>query len=241
MKTVAIHQPHYMPWLGYLDKMQKADEFVVMDDVQLTDRSPMRRNKFLQLGKGESYLSLNIEKKGYREKRTRDIHLSDWRENRRNHLRFLELNYKKTAGYEEVMPLVTRYLEQDFNYLIEVDLATMELLREIYGISTPLVMQSSLDYDHNAKNNDLILSLCLASKANRYLSGRGARSYMNVEGFRARGIDVAFQVFSYPVYEQYKQDEFISNLSGIDMAMQLGIEAAQTLFMRNAVEEDWHE
>ena len=56
MKTVAMHQPHYFPWLGYLDKMAKADEFVVLDEVQFTDGSPMSRNRFLQVD-GEAALS----------------------------------------------------------------------------------------------------------------------------------------------------------------------------------------
>ena len=55
MKTVAMHQPHYFPWLGYLDKMAKADEFVVLDEVQFTDGSPMSRNRFLQVD-GEAKL-----------------------------------------------------------------------------------------------------------------------------------------------------------------------------------------
>lgn len=57
MKTVAMHQPHYFPWLGYLDKMAKADEFVVLDEVQFTDGSPMSRNKLL-LFDGCNYRSL---------------------------------------------------------------------------------------------------------------------------------------------------------------------------------------
>ena len=65
MKTVAMHQPHYFPWLGYLDKMAKADEFVVLDEVQFTDGSPMSRNRFLQVDGEAKLLSLSVEKKGY--------------------------------------------------------------------------------------------------------------------------------------------------------------------------------
>ena len=76
MKTVAMHQPHYFPWLGYLDKMAKADEFVVLDEVQFEDGSPMSRNRFLQVDGEAKLLSLSVEKKGYLEKPTRDVRLS---------------------------------------------------------------------------------------------------------------------------------------------------------------------
>lgn len=62
MKT-AIHQPHYFPWLGYMDKMAKTDQFIILDEVQLTDRSPMVRNKFLTFCGREETLSLSIQKK----------------------------------------------------------------------------------------------------------------------------------------------------------------------------------
>jgi len=31
---VAIHQPQFMSWLGYFDKMGRADCFVLLDNVQ---------------------------------------------------------------------------------------------------------------------------------------------------------------------------------------------------------------
>ena len=42
---VAAHQPHYMPWLGYLDKMAKADLFVVMDDLQYEAQNFQNRQR----------------------------------------------------------------------------------------------------------------------------------------------------------------------------------------------------
>ena len=48
---VAAHQPHYMPWLGYLDKLAKADLFVVMDDLQYEAQNFQNRQRLkLQSG-----------------------------------------------------------------------------------------------------------------------------------------------------------------------------------------------
>ena len=34
MILVAIHQPNFFPWLGYFDKIRRADFFILLDDVQ---------------------------------------------------------------------------------------------------------------------------------------------------------------------------------------------------------------
>ena len=36
---VTIHQPQFLPWLGYLDKIDQADLFIVLDSVQFKKTS----------------------------------------------------------------------------------------------------------------------------------------------------------------------------------------------------------
>ena len=179
MKVVAMHQPHYFPWLGYLDKMVKTDEFVVLDEVQFTDGSPMHRNRFLQINGDAKLLSVSVQKKGYLEKSTKDVRLSNWPKIRKKHRGFIECNYGKTPYFDEVMPLVSEVLEVDYDTLLDLDMASVGMLRSAYGIETSLVMQSSLSYDLEARNNELVLGLCEACEASVYLSGRGARAYMD--------------------------------------------------------------
>lgn len=233
MKTVAIHQPHYFPWLGYLDKMAKANEFVVLDEVQFADGSPMSRNRFLQVDGKAKLLSLSIEKKGYLEKPTKDVRLSNWTKTRKKHRGFIECNYGKAPHFDETMPLVAEVLEADYETLLNLDMASIGMLRSAYGIATPLVMQSSLSYDTEAKNNELVLSLCETCEADVYLSGRGARAYMDDHSFAEKGIAVRYQEFSYPEYPQYRQSEFVLNLTALDLLFQCGIDGAREIFYGN--------
>ena len=74
----AIHQPHYFPWIGYFDKMAKADTFVILDQVQFEKGSQMVRNRVLD-GNGEiKYITISGDTKDflnreYRELLTKDV------------------------------------------------------------------------------------------------------------------------------------------------------------------------
>ena len=42
---VSIHQPQYLPWLGYFDKIERSDAFVFLDNVQFKKNEWQNRNK----------------------------------------------------------------------------------------------------------------------------------------------------------------------------------------------------
>src|SRR3546814_3690829 len=44
---VAIHQPNYLPWLGYFHKIARADVFVFLDDVQFSKNGYTNRVRIL--------------------------------------------------------------------------------------------------------------------------------------------------------------------------------------------------
>lgn len=230
---VAIHQPHYFPWLGYMDKMAKAEKFIVLDEVQLTDRSPMVRNKFLTFNGKEEPLSLSIQKKGYREKKTRDIELFNIKETQKKHRRFFECNYKKANYFDEIMERIASIFECSYHNLLDIEMDTINLIRELLDIKTELIYQSDLLYDKESKKSDLMKTLCSSVNANIYLSGNGARKYMDVESFKKDGIRVVYQNFEYPVYQQFNQGAFVPNLSSVDMLFHLGIKRSQEVFWNN--------
>ena len=44
---VAIHQPEHFPYMGFFQKMEYADVFVILDDVQYSKGNWQNRNRFL--------------------------------------------------------------------------------------------------------------------------------------------------------------------------------------------------
>lgn len=230
----AIHQPHYFPWVGYFDKMAKADAFVILDQVQFEKGSQMVRNRVLD-GNGEiKYITISGETKDflnreYRELLTKDV--ESWTSRQMN---ALQNYYRKAKCRKEIFPLLEEFFQRDYPTICQWTCASMELVRELLDIQTPLIYQSTIDYDRDNKRSDLVYAICNAIGADTYFSGRGASmTYLDREKFAANGVKIVFQDFQHPVYPQCNTAEFVSGVSILDMLFNCGVEESRRIFWEN--------
>ena len=228
---VAIHQPHYFPWEGYLNKISRVEKFILMDEVQLTDSSPMYRHSLLTIKGEPKYITIPFQKQEYKHKYYKDILINkdiNWQQ---NHLNFMKENYAKSPFYSEVMDVISPIFTKKYDYLCDVTIDTIRLLTDLFEIKTKLIKMSELDYPKDSKKNQLVLDLCLAAGADYYLSGRGARKYMELEPFSDAGIEVEFQEFVQNPYPQRSSAEFVGGLTILDMLFSVGIEVTKNRFI----------
>ena len=237
-KIIGIHQINYFPWLGYFNKMAKSDLFVYLDEVQLTDRGVTARTHIITSSGKKTYLSVGINQKGHRDKKFSEIEIneaSDWQMRQKN---FIFGNYSKHPFFNEVLSIISPIFESKFQFLEDVNLLSINMIRQILGITTPAVMQSSLDYSKDAKKDALMLALTRAAGGTVYLSGNGARKYMDKEKTEPDGIKVWFQTFSPFEYPQHKINVFIPGLSVLDFLFNVGLDDAKSLFWENIQKEE---
>ena len=55
---IAIHQPEHFPYMGFFEKMDIADVFVILDDVQYKKNNWQNRNKFLNKNNIEEFFGV---------------------------------------------------------------------------------------------------------------------------------------------------------------------------------------
>ena len=230
---VSSHQPHFFPWLGYFDKMAKADLFLVNDVAQLELQSPMHRNRMVDRNGTVRYINAAVKKRGYEEKQNRDVALSNWDENRKTLAGKIRDGYVHARYFGEVWPMVADILDKPFTRLIDLDLETIRLGRECFGIETPMVFHSDLHYRDGTDASERLAEKLVSVHTGLYLSGTGGRKYMHLDDFSKRGIHVAFQNFTYPVYPQAFKGDFVPNLSFLDLVFNCGISESREIFWNN--------
>lgn len=231
---VGMHQINYFPWMGYFNKIVKSDKFILLDEVQLSDSGTMQRNRILNKNGEITYITVAFNRKDYINKRFCDIELNknvDWQKRQYNLLYDV---YHKFSSWDEVYELIRPVFEQNFETLQGVNCKALEIICGILGIDTSkFIYQSSLACDREARKSDLVLSLCKAVNADVYLSGIGAKKYMEMSCFRDERIGVQFQTFNSPKYEQRYSSQFVPGLSILDVLFNCGIEKTIKLFQEN--------
>lgn len=238
MKRVGIHQVNYFPWSGYFNKMAKSDVFIFLDEVQLSYGGYSQRTPVMSDLGEQVFLNVGVIKKGHMEKQFREILInpkSVWRE---THYNFLKESYGSCPYYKEVIGVVEPVFDKNLNTLFDVTLCSINVIRDVLGIHTPTIMQSSLSYDREAKKSRLVLELTKAVDGDVYLSGSGARQYMDLQEFADQGISVEYQQFKPFEYFQGKENGFVAGLSVLDMLFHIGIANSKELFWTHIQNEE---
>jgi hypothetical protein len=232
---VGAHQPHLLPWLGYLDKVAKSDVFVVMDDLQYEAQNFINRNR-IKLNHGAYWVTVPLLR-GAQTDRIVDKRIDNTGFGGRHHWarrawRTIEIHYAKAPCFEHYAADLERTFARKWDYLLELDLHMLDLARSWFGIVGPIVRSSSLGL--RGAKTDRIIDMCEKLNARAYLSGKGGSAhYLDVDRMAAAGISVIWQSFAHPVYPQrYAGRGFLSHLGFIDALCNVGSDAAQLLSSR---------
>ena len=230
---VAIHQPHFLPWLGYLERMKRVDLFIVLDHVQFERGNYQNRTEYLMEGE-KRWLTVPVEQRTYREtiveKRIKNTAVGQMRWWGPNHFQTLRHAYRRAPYFQRYSPWLQEIFERRWDRLAELNEALLEFLRDALDISTPLVRSSQLQVE--GARSQLVLNLCRAVGADTFLCGDGgSRGYLDLAAFQEAGIGVQYQNFRHPRYTQVGVDTFVPGLSAIDLLFNVGIQS-RTLLAR---------
>ncbi len=221
--TISIHQPNYLPWLGFFKKISTSDIFVFLNDVQYEKNGWHNRNK-IRNSDGWMWLTVPTNAKlGMKLNEVKIDYSSNWQ---KKHLKSIEINYSKSTNFKKFWHEIEMIYNKKHELLMDLNLELIKFIMKNLNIKTQTIFSSKLKIRETS--SERILSICKKLDAKIYLSGALGKQYLNLDDFQKNGIEVVFQNFKHPFYDQnYKP--FISNMAAIDLLFNKGRESPNIL------------
>lgn len=235
-RLVAIHQPNFLPWLGYFEKIMRANVFVYLDHTKNNPRTASWYKRVnIIANKQEFWLSVPL--KSSRDQvfvTLNEMEIDSAALARSKGLKTIEQNYRKAPHFSTIFPIIERYFLSHENLLVRRNLEFIEAVCKMLHITTLRIKSSDL---HCATHsNELLIEIITQMNGTAYLCGGGAEGYQDDELFHKAGLDVVYQNFRHPVYPQFQGGDFKPGLSIIDALMNCGILGTRNLLLTGRVE-----
>ena len=224
MTTVAIHQPNYLPWMGFFHKLRHCDVFIVLDDVQLPRNNKgswVNRSKVLVEGEPR-WLTVPICRPSGLQLINQVVQAdASWKVSHRERIHHW---YRLAPFYTLLSDFLDELFSVGTSYVYEFNLRTIGMILEVMGSSDldKLVMASSFSVQSSSTLR--LVELVQKTGGSRYLCGSGAEGYFDDSVIAQAGIEFHIQHFLEHPRPQLGEKGFCGGLSIIDSLLMIGPE-----------------
>lgn len=217
---VAIMQPYFFPYIGYISLIKHSDEFILLDKVQFIRHGWIERNRVLKQNGGWLYVQVPLEK--FSRETTIDKvvinNLLEWK----NKIKAQLMSYKKTAPYyNRVINLIDDIFKDEFKSIVTLNKICLEKICEYLGFSRTLFVYSEMDLiiESPKKPDEWALNICKVIGTDIvYVNPIGGMDFFDKKKYQNEGVKLCFQKMNLMEYNQ-KRLPFESGLSIIDVMM----------------------
>jgi hypothetical protein len=216
----SVHQPQYLPWLGYFDKIDQADVFVLLDTVQFKKNEWQNRNR-IKTAQGIQWITVPVLY--HFPQLIQDVEINNNEKWQHKQRQTILSNYRKAPFWSLLEPFFDEMFSAQWDTIAKLNIHVVKRLAAILGIETPLFVASGMGvFPENP--DERLIAIARHFGADAYLAGSGGHDYMDLEKYREASVDVIFQEYQHPVYNQLYGD-FEPFLSVIDLIFNHGKES----------------
>ena len=212
---VSIHQPNYLPWLGFFNKVSQCDTYVVFDDVQYPMGKDFHNRNQIKTNNGKTWLTIPVIGKSERRK-FNEIQIKDngWNE---KHLNNIKNFYGKTKYFNDYYSDLEKFYTNTYDKLIDLNMDMNKWFFKLLDIDTEIVYSSKL-CNNDLRGLDKIIYILKKINTKRYITsnGPGASRYIDESVFKNNNIELIWNEYTHPTYNQ-QFGEFIPYMSILDL------------------------
>ncbi|MBI1839365.1 MAG: WbqC family protein [Verrucomicrobia bacterium] len=219
MRTVVISQPMFFPWVGMFEQLRLADVYLHYDDVQYSKGSFTNRVQ-VKTAQGSRWLTVPLRqlKLGQPIMEVRIDDATDWRA---QHLALLEKAYAAAPRFADMMSLAREVYEERHETISDLSIASMNAVLRYFSFDHPKEIHWSSRTPLPSSSSERVLAYVLHFRGDRYITGHGARNYLDHELFERQGVQVEYMNYLKRPYPQL-HGEFTPFVSVLDLIAHCG-------------------
>jgi hypothetical protein len=220
-----IHQPNYLPYLGFFEKAFRSDTFILYDTTQFKKNDWQNRNKMCTLN-GWQWISIpvvhNFGQKIY------EVKIKDPQKSLKKNWRSIEVVYGKSPYFKEYAQRLEEIFRSDIEYLCELNCKIILAAADLLKLKTNFIRSSQLPKIESTSTQALI-DLCKLVNADVYISGGEGKSYIDMNLWDSGELKIIFQKYTHPVYNQFNTDVFQPYMNIFDLLFNCGGKSIEIL------------
>ena len=226
---VAIHQPNFFPWLGYFNKIARADVFIILDNVQFPKTGGTWINRVqISVNGAPAWVTVPINRAYHGTRLICDMKINNSIPWRMKFLKTIQSTYGRAPYFSALYPLIANLVDQQTDSIAEFNIAVIKKLLDKLGLETAkLLLGSKMTVEGSA--TQLLINMTRMAGGTTYLAGGGAGGYQDDAMFSHEGIQLVYQNYQHPRYPQFNVQDFSPGLSIIDALMNCGISGTSRL------------
>lgn len=226
---LAGHQPEYLPYIGFFNKMTLCDKFILVDHVQFLKKSWQNRNR-IRGANGEILLTVPVLTKGKFYQKINEVEINNklnWSE---KHWKSISYNYSKAPFFDSYKGFFEELYSKKWGKLVDLNESIIKHILSELKINAKIIRSSEIN--PQGTKTDMLIDMCKKLNADTYLSGEGGGEYVEESKFEENGLNHVYRDFHHPVYNQLFRP-FIPNMSVIDLMFNYGNERGREIIQKS--------
>ncbi|MDF3031241.1 MAG: WbqC-like protein [Moraxellaceae bacterium] len=233
--NVVISQPFFFPWVGMLEQVRLADVFVHYADVQFSKGSFTNRVQ-VKTANGVIWMTVPLEHVTLGQK-IAEVGIDNRRNWQRQHLETLKQAYARAPFRADMLALVEAVYAEKPATIGALSERSLMALCEYFGLDRGRRFLHSDGIGADSASSRRVLAIVQALQGDRYITGWGARNYLEHELFEQAGIRVEYMNYRRLPYPQL-HGEFTPFVSALDLVANTGSDgrryiASETIYWKD--------
>jgi hypothetical protein len=217
--NIAGMQPYLFPYIGYFQIINCSDRFVLADNLQYINQGWINRNRILVQNKIHMITAPIKKDKAHLKINERHFSTEFNEKSKKKFLKTLYHAYREAPNFKTTFELIEFIIMYQNSNVAAFTANSIKEICAFLDIKAALMLQSELELPATLNAEDSIIHICKKLSAKRCINAIGGRELYSPEKFRANGIKLEFIKTRESLRYAQFNDEFVPNLSIIDVMM----------------------